>query len=91
MEVLPDSLTGGASLSDMEAADEVRALIAQIGGQLVLARATLRNTGEIALRLDGAEIAGDVFLERLQATGDVRAPSAGVGGQLVLPGAKLSK
>ncbi|WP_232550256.1 hypothetical protein, partial [Propioniciclava soli] len=71
-------LTGGFT-----ATGEVRALGANIGGQLNLRGATLTNPDGYALNLDQATITGHVFLdEESTATGEVRALGANIGGQL---------
>lgn len=60
---------------------------AEIGGQLACDGAVLRNPGKIALNVQGARIAGDVFLRDraafpFRAEGEVRLSGAQIGGQL---------
>lgn len=84
-------IDGDVHLDDGFTADgTVRALRAQIGGQLNLSRGTVRSLGgAAALALDGAVIAGGLFLVGFTASGEVRALGAQIGRQLNARGAGL--
>jgi hypothetical protein len=81
---------GAALLGGLTATGGVRALRAQITGQLGLQEATLTNEGGTALSLDGARVDGGAFLGGLTATGGVRAQGAQITGQLSLQKATLT-
>ncbi|GGC87335.1 hypothetical protein GCM10011512_12840 [Tersicoccus solisilvae] len=81
---------GGAFCAGLQAAGEVRALGAHIGGQLGLQKAVLSNRGGNALNLDGAQVDGGAFWAGLVTAGDVRAVGAHIAGELKLQGAVLS-
>jgi hypothetical protein len=75
-DTAPFTATGEVSLSG-----------AEVGGQVAFDGAVLSNPGKIALTVQGARIAGDVFLRDrgahpFQAIGEVRLSGAQIGGQL---------
>jgi hypothetical protein len=82
-------ISGDVFVSGMEAKGAVEATGIQIGGQLHLDKARLRNANGNALNLDNAEITGDVCAGGLEADGDIGATGIQIGGQLHLDEARL--
>jgi hypothetical protein len=64
---------------------------ARIGGSLTLSRAQLANPGDVALRIDGAHVANDVFCrDGFRATGEVRLLLSRIDGDLDLSAATMA-
>lgn len=76
---------------DLAAEGKVSLLSAQIGGELNLNGAQIRNAGTEALVVDLATIGGHlVCKQNFSANGEMRLMGAKIGGQLILSGARLS-
>jgi len=91
-EVTGDVYLGATQRPHFSAVGEVRFLGASIGGMFVCSGGDFGNPGGNALFLDGASIAGDVFLhEGFHASGTVRLPGAQIGGDLVCTDGRFSK
>lgn len=80
-------VTHVVDLSQATSTGEVRALGAQIGGQLNLNGATLTKPDRNTLNLDRATITGSLFArEKFTSQGEIRAVGAQISGQLNLGG-----
>ncbi|MFC5746615.1 hypothetical protein [Actinomadura rugatobispora] len=86
-----DNITVGATFDcrGLRARGEVHAVVARIGGRLLLTGARLEHPTGTCLRLSRADIGADLFGRELTAVGRVKLEGARVGGRVDLEGARL--
>ncbi len=84
------AMEGALALTGIRTRGEVSLRSARIGRAVLMKGAVLENKEEIALRMSGADIAGDVVCGEIAVTGAMRLTGARVGGRLSLDNARLA-
>ena len=84
------AMEGALMLTGIRARGEVSLRSARIGRTVLMKGAVLENKDEIALRMSGADVAGDVVCGEISVTGAMRLTGARVGGRLSLDRARLA-
>ncbi len=83
-------MEGSLALTGIRTRGEVSLRSARIGRAVLMMGAVLENKEEIALRMSGADVAGDVVCAEISVTGAMRLTGARVGGGLSLDQARLT-
>jgi len=84
------AMEGSLALTGIRTRGEVSLRSARIGRAVLMMGAVLENKEEIALRMSGADVAGDVVCAEISVTGAMRLTGARVGGGLSLDQARLT-
>ncbi|MDA8090365.1 MAG: hypothetical protein M0Z61_09130 [Nitrospiraceae bacterium] len=80
---------GRVSIEGISTTGRVELMAANIGGDLIAARAILKNKGGKAFSADGLTTKGNVYLDGVSAEGEVRFLSANIGANLYAHGANF--